>query len=360
MARFIPAPPPTSPTAPIKVRPAPSARPLTRPAVSVSSRTPEAEARRIRIDVECRICEVRARFARPVASAPSATSAAHDVQRRILEVRTRFAQPVVGISPVTRPTCPTSLAPYGVPLIKQHDSLSCLTSPTLSRVAPSTPMHPVPPTSSPSSDILPKPRHLLANLPPVISPRIDAPTRAKTFSYTCQYCGDNDHWSKDCPDPHRFDTRYYSVDELRKALDDKLKAESLPPSGPPKDEDNIIPVQAIPAQPELEIPPTLSTPSLEENPPCTSDPLGAAPLETLVSSRRLPKGGAIVRATSSYLTLLPILAPCVPTLCLVERPYIPPDPRTYRNTLDPMGSFHFRPRLTMRWCISTMRPPSLR
>ena len=280
----------------------------------------EVEARCARLvarDVQQRIREVRARFPQPAVGAPSATGPAHptsrvtsDVQRRILEVRARFPRPAVGPSSVSQPACPTLRAPSGAPLVEQCDPPAPIphphppvnnlqtavdvarqnhllilelytrlgltplatdtpvtTQPTVSRVAPATP-----------------PRHLLSGLPPIVSPAIDAPTRAKMFSYTCQYCGDNDHWTKDCPDPHRFDARYFSTDELRKVLDDKLKAESPALSGPPKDEDNTIPVQAAPAQPEPEIPPTLSTPSLEENPPCTSDPLGATPLETLASN----------------------------------------------------------------------------
>jgi len=187
----------------------------------------------------------------------------------------------------------------------------------------------------------------------------DAPTRSKTFSYTCRTCAENDHWTKDCPNPHRFDVRYLSKVEIQKVLDDRLKAESLALSGPPKDEDNIIPVQAAPPPPEPKTPLTLPTSSSEGDLCCIPDPLGAAPLKTLVSSRRLPKRGANVRATSPYLTFLPVLAPRVPTLRLVERPYIPPDPQVYWNTLGPMGSFRFCSRLAIRWPISTMRPSSL-
>ena len=298
----------------------------------------EAEARYKRLvarDVQRRICEVRARFARPVASVPSATSAAHDVQRRILEVRARFARPAVSVPSATWPAHPTSLPPFGVPLVGRHNSPSHFTSPTLPRLAPIA--HPAPPPKTPE---------------PVDT---DVAPRAKTFSYTCRLCGDNDHWSKDCPQPHRFDVRYLSKVEIQKVLDDRLKAKSLALSGPPKDEDNIIPVQAAPPPPEPKTPLTPS--SLEGDLCCTSDPPSAAPLETPVSSRHLPKGGAIIRATSLYLTLSPALTPCVPTLRLVERPYIPPDLQIYRNTLGPMGSFRFRPHLATRWCIPMRRLP---
>ena len=164
-------------------------------------------------------------------------------------------------------------------------------------------------------------------------PATGTPTWSKAFSYTCRYCAENDHWTKDCPNPHRFDICYASHSEIQKALDNKLKAESPALLDSPKDEDNVIPIQAAPATPEPETPPTLSTPLSEENPLCTSNPLGAAPPETPASGRRLPKGGAIVRATSPYLTLSPALTAHIPTLHLVEHPYIPPDPRTYRNTL---------------------------
>ena len=239
----------------------------------------------------------------------------------ILELYARlgFTPPATTAPVVTQPAHPTSLPPFGVPLVGRHNSPSHFTSPTLPRLAPIA--HPAPPPKTPE---------------PVDT---DVAPRAKTFSYTCRLCGDNDHWSKDCPQPHRFDVRYLSKAEIWKVLDDRLKAESLALSGPPKDEDNIIPVQAAPPPPEPTTPLTPSTSSLEGDLCCTSDPPSAAPLETLASSRRLPKVGAIVRATSPPLTLMPILTPHVPTLRPVERPYIPPDLWMHWNTRCPMGSF---------------------
>ena len=190
-----------------------------------------------------------------------------------------------------------------------------MTRPTChSQPPPSSTLHPHPPINNLEKVVeVACSNHLLvlelyARLgltPPVTG----TPTWSKAFLYTCRYCAENDHWTKDCPNPHRFDICYASRSEIQKALDNKLKVESPALLDSPKDEDNVIPIQAAPAPPEPETPPTLSTPSSEENPLCTSNPLGAAPPETPASGRRLPKGGAIVRATSPCLPLSPDLTP---------------------------------------------------
>jgi len=223
------------------------------------------------------------------------------------------------------------------------------TPPVTEALVATQPAHAVSPTSSFPSDT-----SLTGQCDPLLPPATGVLTRSKTFLHACRCCKNTDHWTKDCP--HHFDVRYLSIEQLWKVLDNKRKSEGLPPLGPWKDRDSIIPIVAMPPSPNPKPSLTPSTSLSEGDLCCTPNPSTAASLETLVSVRHLPKGGAIIRATSPYLTLLPVLAPCVPTLRPVERPYIPPDLQTDWNALCPMGSFRFHPHLTTRWCISTMRP----
>jgi len=129
-------------------------------------------------DVQHHILEVRARFARPVVSAPSATrptcpsqpslppishphtpisnlqkvvDVAHQNHLLVLELYARLGLtlPATSTPIATRPVHPTSPAPCSVLPMERHDSLSCLTLPTVPRVTPTTPPH-----------------HILAGLPP--------------------------------------------------------------------------------------------------------------------------------------------------------------------------------------------------
>ena len=98
-----------------------------------------------------------------------------------------------------------SLAPFAAPLVRRHAS-------------PLRPVLPMPPKPTP--------------ITPVAWTVPETAPRAESFLYACRRCRDTNHWTKDCP--HRFDVRYLSDDELRKALNDRRASEGLPPLGPPQ------------------------------------------------------------------------------------------------------------------------------
>jgi hypothetical protein len=54
---------------------------------------------------------------------------------------------------------------------------------------------------------------------------IDAARKAKAISDVCRRCGKTGHWAKDCS--LRYDVRSMDVDELEKALEDKLAAKDV-------------------------------------------------------------------------------------------------------------------------------------
>ena len=116
-------------------------------------------------------------------------------------------------------------------------------------------------------------------------------------------------------------------------MDEKRKAEGLPPLGPLRGKDNATPVKVSLALPEFKTSPTLSTHSLKKDPCCTSDPLGSALIKTLTSSQCPVKGREIVRPASPLPTLGPHLTHHIPILHVVDSLYIPPNLRTCQNIL---------------------------
>jgi len=171
---------------------------------------------------------------------------------------------------------------------------------------------------------------------------IGAPTQAKTFSYTCQYCGDNDHWTKDCPDPHRFYMRYYSTDELRKVLNDKEKSECPTPLGLPGDKNEEPTPKDVPPLDSPETGDNIPSADTEESSPSQKlssnfiNHLSGAMLVSSsiihcfnifrirASSRRFFREGVIVRGPPSCPLFHFYPAPCIPTNRPVDPPPVPP------------------------------------
>jgi len=230
-----------------------------------------------------------------------------DVTRRVQLVRLKQAmqQLAVDVPTTTQPVyirSPTPPSLSGTSLSRQYNRSSQLMSPV-----------PTKPTLT----------------TPIIYTVPDAAPRDKSFSYACRCCKETNHWTKDCP--HCFDVRYLSRDALWKVLDDKRKAEGLPPLGLLRGKDNATRVKATPPLPDSQTSPTLSTYSSKEDPCCTSDPLGSAPTKASAPSRSSLKGREILRLTSLLPIFGPHLAHHVPTLRLVDPPYIPPNIQTHQS-----------------------------
>jgi len=249
-------------------------------------------------------------------------------------------------SPATQPVrpAPPASSSSGILLARQSDPLPC-------------PVRVISPVSA-----KPAPTASVVQTAPSVAPR------AKTFSYPCRHCGNASHWTKDCP--HLSDVRYFIVNELRKGLDDIQISEGsaplgLAPSGPTKSKDRITNCSSEASQTEYgPLPPPPNTaqaaiacdiiPVSAEPPlpdPKPSPTFSASSLKGDPSFRTLDPSGA----TSPPPVPLPRQAHHVPTLRLVERPYIPPDLQIYQNTLGPMGTFRFRPRLATEWHIPILR-----
>ena len=159
----------------------------------------------------------------------------------------------------------------------------------------------------------------------------------KTFSYPCWCCKITDHWTKDCP--HHFDIHYLSTDKLQKVLDNRWKAEGLPPLSLLRGKDNTAPIEAFLPLSDSKMSPTLSTHSLKKDPHSISDPLSSAPIKTPAPSQCPIKEWEIVRPTSPLPTLGPHLTHHIPTLHLVDPPYIPLNLQTCQN-ISRMPSCH--------------------